>query len=356
MKAKPKAVASVVTEQAQSFDHKQKGQFLADSFDWFLKHNRKNIFFQYNLNTKRAEVIFGDVEKILGVSRYEVIGNGALFLKHSHPADRFILLAALEKIWKKDSHWGNFCYRWLMPSSNNIKWLSCSYMLSKFKDDAHYMYGIITDARSVFTYIQNNAQENTSLALLKGFDSPYFVIDRDGYILSLTFSDKKHSWCNFGDLQFKQELLAVGNNFFKCFEDSKIEAKIKEEIDVACRKNKISKLTLGRGVNKQSLSLKPTLLASGKVVIVIEVVSLQVFQQLENKLISAKRAAQSYKLKASLFNEVANALQTLTIAFKTKLEKKKKQEIILESIKRVKEILQALESQRSKGKRYCNFK
>lgn len=83
------------------------------------------LFFQYSPEQSLITAWYGESEDLLGVSVEALSQHGDLFLKYTHPDDRFKILEELEKLIRGDQKIFSVLYRWYKPPNDDLITLHC---------------------------------------------------------------------------------------------------------------------------------------------------------------------------------------------------------------------------------------
>ncbi len=147
------------------------------------------LLFAYSPRLKSLLSCSGDFESVLGAPLTELSREANLFLRHTHPDDRFPLFNKLESALEGEEAY-NTVYRWIRPDTDQQVWLHCRATLTK-QNGENVFEGFIIDVSCQIEELPGSLTASVPLpAVLETFPAFVFVLDLD---LRIAFSNRKPS-------------------------------------------------------------------------------------------------------------------------------------------------------------------
>lgn len=181
-----------------------------------LTQGLRLFLFAYSPEQKTLLAWSDNSETVLGVKDLFLARDGNLFLRHSHPDDRFLLLSELERALRGDASY-RVTYRWIRPDTDQVRWLHCRADLVR-RADGEVLEGFIVDLSEEFTGPTIKLTEPDSAStILAAFPKVVFTLDADLRVLRINRPEAKKKF-HFGDPEFDHSHFGIGRSFVSCFQ------------------------------------------------------------------------------------------------------------------------------------------
>lgn len=246
-------------------------------------------------------------QHVLGIKDYEVARDGNLFLRHTHPEDRYQLLNQLETLFSTRASIRTI-YRWIRPDSQDSRWILCRAEPVERQEGLVYE-GMLADISTEVQALGGTGSHGQ--AALRALNILSISLDTEQRVLSL-FIPKEFERFDFGDPEFNHSFLREGRVLTEGFSNPE-QQRILRELLTSCsrahdRRSQMELRWNGKTVGLQAISNATEGNQSAFLLLAEDRTEPYKLREEARQL---KRADNFVSLTSSVFHNINNSLQTM---------------------------------------------
>lgn len=246
-------------------------------------------------------------DAVLGIKDYEVARDGNLFLRHTHPEDRYQLLNRLETLFASRSSIRTI-YRWIRPDSQESRWIICRAEPVERQEGLVYE-GMLAD---ISTEVQSLGGTGPhGLAVLRALSILSITLDAEHRVLSL-YIPKELELFDFGDPEFDYSFLREGRILTGGFSSQEQGRRIQELLTSSGRApERRSEIELRWNDKILALQAIANTTEGGESSFLLLVSDRTEPAKIREEARQLRRADNFLELTSSVFHNMNNSLQTM---------------------------------------------